>query len=97
MMKTTVIESNKSTFHPPRCISTEGGTTLQVTGFGTITSSPLIEQGTFMLLLLENSVGDNQLIFTAFGFDPNGVTTSISAFHPLADKDFTISFCNSCH
>ena len=58
---------------------------------------PNLEFTANMLLLLENSVGDNLLSFTVIAFTQNGGTHTISAFQPLADEDFTISFCNSCH
>ena len=88
---------NSTIVNLPQCLSTDGGTILNVTGFGTIIDGPLIVQGTFMFQLLESLVGDNRLYFTASGMDGNGVTISISAFPILVDEDLMINFCNSCN
>ena len=82
--------------NPPQCISTNTGTILQVTGFGTIIAGPSIFQGTFMLQLLENFMGDNQLLFAASGFDLDGNSATISSSQTVPDEVLMVSFCNSC-
>lgn len=90
------IAFNSTLVSPPQCISTNVGTILNVTGFGTI-KNVQTAQGTFTLQLLQNFVGDNVLQFNAAGFDQNGIDYLISLNISLPDDFFIISFCNSCH
>lgn len=87
---------NSTFVNLPQCITTNKGTILQVTGFGTLTFDELIAQGTFMLQLVENLTGDDQLIFSAFGFDQDGNSISLSNGQFVPDENLTVSFCNSC-
>ncbi|MFJ7738818.1 hypothetical protein ACIQ2D_21150 [Lysinibacillus sp. NPDC097287] len=92
-----VTSTFNSTFvHLPQCISTTQGTILQVTGFGTLTFDELIAQGTFMLQLVENLTGDDQLLFSAIGFDQDGNSIDLSSGQFVPDELLTVSFCNSC-
>ncbi|MEH6996034.1 hypothetical protein V7075_25595 [Neobacillus drentensis] len=49
---------------------------MNVTGFGTLIDDSQIFQGTFGLNLLENTAGDDELLFIFSGFDQNGVSNT---------------------
>ncbi|MFJ7953633.1 hypothetical protein ACIQZG_19195 [Lysinibacillus sp. NPDC096418] len=86
---------NSTVVNLPQCISTDAGTILQVTGFGIITFDLLVAQGAFMLQLLENFVGDDQLLFSASGFDQGGNSITISSSQTVPDEALLVSFCTS--
>ena len=87
---------NSTFVNLPQCISTVKGTILQVTGFGILTFDEKIAQGTFMLQLVENLTGDDQLLFSAFGFDQDGISIDLSSGQSVPDDLLTVYFCNSC-
>ena len=86
---------NSTFVNSSQCISTNRGTVLNVTGFGTLINGPSIVQGTFMLQLLETLVGDDEVIFSVSGFDQNGIGFAGLAILTVPDEDIMINFCNS--
>ena len=80
----------------PQCISTDAGTTLNVSGLGTFIFDSQIFQGPFALSLLETPVGDDGLAFSFSGFDQNGNSAAVSLATSVPDDALMINFCNSC-
>ncbi|MGG0240673.1 hypothetical protein [Bacillus rhizoplanae] len=89
--------SFSSTFvNPPQCISTNKGTILNVTGFGTMIDGTRIVQGTFGLNLLETLVGPDIVNFSTSGFDQNGMPYDLAFSFGVLDNELMINVCNSC-